>query len=227
MSLEQLFEVPWFTPVWCVQEVRLVQDAIVIWGRQQLSWKALNMRVQWIHDTRLPNVSSPARPLLAGMRVLHAHRMGMEDPMLFLTTLGAYNSFNATDPRGKVYALLYLGLVLEEEREAIHVDYSKGVYEVFVDTVLVRIEAQSQLDGLTFVTHPWKYDGDDEFRSWAPRWDRSPVVRPMHDGPLVSRPWAPYCQYTTMEIDDINVKSKKLCLSGIAYGEVERAEHFM
>jgi hypothetical protein len=47
-SLVELFGRPWFTRIWCVQEVRLARDALVLCGEYGVSWEYLGRAASWI-----------------------------------------------------------------------------------------------------------------------------------------------------------------------------------
>jgi hypothetical protein len=132
----------------------------------------------------------------------------------------SFRGFFASDPKDRVHGLLNLG-ILNEEIEALDVGYSKTVDEVFADTVLVGIKLRYSLRAFHFISHPLNYDGDEDFRSWAPRWNKPWAAVAVHDGPLAWRSWAPCGQYTMMGISDSHLKSRKLYLRCITYNEVQ------
>lgn len=113
----------------------------------------------------------------------------------------SFRGFLASDPKDRVHGLLNLG-ILNEEIEALDVGYSKTVDEVFADAVLVGIKLCYSLRAFHFISHPLNYDGDEDFRSWAPRWNKPWAAVAVHDGPLAWRSWAPCGQYTMMGISD-------------------------
>jgi len=47
-SLKELYNRPWFHRIWCIQEIRLAADALVIWGDAEIPWSALAMSARWI-----------------------------------------------------------------------------------------------------------------------------------------------------------------------------------
>lgn len=176
IGLKTLYENRWFTRVWCIQEIRLAQDAIFLWGQQQLSFHDVSLAAGWIFDrTSLPDgdddiIRSFNQIFIATADMLFDVK---NEPML--QVLKMYREFEATDPRDKVYGLLNL-MSNGDEIEALELDYRKSVGEVFADTVLCEIHLHSKLTTLAYVTHKWDYDGNHTdhntyIPSWAPRWD--------------------------------------------------------
>jgi len=52
-SLQEFYDRPWFSRVWCIQEIRLAQDAQVLWGQQDLPWSDVDLAASWIFDIYL------------------------------------------------------------------------------------------------------------------------------------------------------------------------------
>jgi hypothetical protein len=152
-SLVELFGRPWFLRIWCVQEIRLARNAIVLCGEYAVSWEPLAALLGPIH-------SGPADIMYRNQR----------DNLLW--TLHSGCEFKSTDPKDKVYGLL--GLVSPRvEAEGIDIDYQKSIGAVYADTVVTDIRLHSKLSAFTFVSHPSGYDGTPGYRSWAPRWDNA------------------------------------------------------
>ena len=87
-----------------------------------------------------------------------------------LGTLSRFRKFQSTDPRDKVYGLI--GLVRSpSDGDLMMPDYEKSTAQAFTDTALHTITSTKNLVVFTHVAHHADYDGDYEYRSWAPRWD--------------------------------------------------------
>jgi hypothetical protein len=41
-SLRELFHRPWFSRIWCVQEIHLAREGLVLWGEHEISWEVLS-----------------------------------------------------------------------------------------------------------------------------------------------------------------------------------------
>jgi hypothetical protein len=170
-SLVELFDRPWFTRIWCVQEIRLARDALVLCGEYEVSWKKLGLAVSWITDrTAARGVNEPLAVLLRPIHIGPADIMYNNEEENLLWTLRSGCEFESTDPKDKVYGLLSL-VSPTAEAKSIHIDYKKSVGAVFADTVVTDIQLHSTLSAFAFVSHPPGYDGTAGYRSWAPRWD--------------------------------------------------------
>ncbi|KAL6705448.1 hypothetical protein ACN47E_006713 [Coniothyrium glycines] len=172
-SLQALYGRPWFSRVWCIQEVRLARNATILWGEQEMTWSDVGMAATWIFykGTELDyHVEAVVYPLDdVDVHCASIMYRDMAAPSL-LDVLRSYRYFEATDPRDKVYGLL--GLVKSKtEVAAMRVDYNKSVGEVYTDTVLATIRTLSRLAILAYVSHSEDFDGYDTMPSFVPRWD--------------------------------------------------------
>ncbi|KAF2689807.1 HET-domain-containing protein [Lentithecium fluviatile CBS 122367] len=220
-SLRALYDRPWFSRVWCIQEIRLARDALVLWGQQEFSWSNIGLAASWIFDkTVTPDKSEAVTTLLAEVAVEHADIMYdaaiAKAPLL--DVLLSYRDFESTNPKDKVYGVLNL-VAPYVEVEALKLDYKKSVGEVYADTVLSTIRLYSRLTAFAYVTHPEEYSGSDEVRSWAPRWDEPWVPMPMGI-PEASCPWSACAGYRVRIVDAHHIGPKRLRLFGILYEKV-------
>ncbi|KAI4703269.1 hypothetical protein J4E81_002147 [Alternaria sp. BMP 2799] len=93
----------------------------------------------------------------------------------FLEILSEFRDCQSTDPRDKVYGLI--GLIgSEADGGSMVPDYEKSAARVFTETALHTITRTKHLLVFSYVEHQADYDGDDEYQSWAPRWDIPSVV---------------------------------------------------
>ncbi|KAH7078099.1 heterokaryon incompatibility protein-domain-containing protein [Paraphoma chrysanthemicola] len=220
-SLKELFERPWFRRIWCLQEIRLAREASIICGEHVITWETLSMAASWIfkkyptfenflsHDLVLAS--------LAHVEVLPAYIMNDRVGTDLLTTLDGGRGFYSTDPRDKVYGIMNV-VSPKSEAENIVVDYDKSVAEVYADTVLAIIRSYSRLDAFSCITHPLKYNGDDGYRSWAPRWDSHDIATSIGH-PFLGCPWDASRSKQATLIND-NLSSDTLCLQGLLYDDV-------
>jgi hypothetical protein len=236
-SLEELFNNPWFSRIWCVQEIQLARDALVLRGHDEIPWADLAMGASWIFDKNT-GVSDETDPLVAlldnietgGVEVMRRKDLGTTT---LLENLFNFRRFEASDPRDKVYGLSNLIWPISE-RDAIEVSYTKSARQVYADTVLVIIRLYSRLSTLAYVGHPKHYAGeefgddneeydkeydnhDETFESWAPRWDNVVPVQPLGERDC---PWKPSGQYTICVLHEHSQETEPLCLRGILYEKV-------
>ena len=227
-GLEEMYDRPWFTRVWCVQEIRLARDAVVLWGDQETLWSNVGLAASWIFDrTTYPSPGDAVAHLLNGVSTENAALLfdvPLADASL-LDVLSIYRCFESSEPKDKVYGLLNL-ITTKSEVEALSVDYEKSVGEVYADTVLSVIRLRSRLTALAFVTHPKEYDGSENTRSWAPHWQETDAAEPMGT-PEEICPWRPCLERQIQFIDAEHVGSEQLRLMGITYDSVTMVGNVM
>jgi hypothetical protein len=235
--LWELFAKPWFSRIWCVQEIRLARDALVLWGQMKIPWADLAMSASWILDktTEVGVENDPLIPLVEEVFVANAREMGEKGTATLLELLEYFHEFQATDPRDKVYGLLSL-VSPRSERDAIQVDYNKTVEQVYAETVLIMIQLYSQLSTLAYVIHLEHYAGkvfgdgnkehdeieddyDEAYKSWVPLWNDPINVKPLGQ-PCQDCPWRPCGQDAIFGSDIYDPKPKQLYLRGLFYDKV-------
>ncbi|OAL07502.1 hypothetical protein IQ06DRAFT_289217 [Phaeosphaeriaceae sp. SRC1lsM3a] len=227
-GLKELYDRPWFSRIWCVQEIRLARAALVIWDKFELEWDDVGLTASWIFD-QLRGENLDTRKIFAGVLAENADLMydafSREAPLL--ETLRSHREWESTDPRDLVYGLLSL-VTPQIEAEAMRPDYNKAPADVFADTVLVMIQLYSQLTTLAYVSHPEGYNGDEGYRSWAPRWDRPDIAEAL-GVPEESCPWNA-CAGRSLEISippASGPSPARLCLPGIFHDAVASVEEEM
>jgi hypothetical protein len=227
-GLQELYGRPWFSRIWCVQEIRLSRDAVVVWDAIEMPWSEVGLAASWITDhSRGDKDRDLEARLLSKVTVEHAdwmHNPAFERDDL-LGTLRSHREWKATNPRDMVYGLLSL-VEPKAEAEALKPDYDKTEGEVFADTVLVMIQLYSRLTTLAYVSHPEDYDGEKGYRSWAPRWDM-PEIADTFGVPESSCPWNTCAGKSTEISAACNATPEQLCLAGICYDAVASVEQEM
>jgi hypothetical protein len=220
-SLKELFERPWFSRIWCVQEIRLARDALVLCGEYEISWKKLGLAASWISaKTTAIRADEQLAALLSPIDTGRADIMYNNKNNLLLWTLYDGCEFESTDPKDKVYGLLSL-VSPRVEAEGIDIDYNKSVGAVFADTVVVDIRLHSKLSAFAFVTHPPDYNGTDGYRSWAPRWDNAePAI--ILGYPEEISGWKASGDTSVTITDDSQPTPEALHLKGVLYDTVLR-----
>jgi hypothetical protein len=227
-GLKQLYDRPWFNRIWCVQEIRLARDAVVLWEEQEILWSDVGLAASWIFDkTVLDDDSGVVRSILSEVAAENADFMYDTNArkLPLLQILRSHREWESTNPRDMVYGLLSL-VAPESEAEALKPDYAKSVGDVFADTVLVIIQLYSRLTALAYVTHPEEFDGEDGYRSWAPRWD-DPEVAEVIGIPEDDCPWHACAGLPTKIATPDGVELETLCLFGILYDTAATVEVVM
>jgi hypothetical protein len=135
---------PWFSRIWCVQEIAQDMEAEAFIGNISLPWKFLGIPAFWLAQT---NYATEQKHFILLSRVFSMWRkayfkrplstLQSEDRLFWLFfNLEQLSQFEATDPRDKVFAIL--GLSHEEssivtENSLIRPDYRKSVSATFAD----------------------------------------------------------------------------------------------
>ncbi|KAK1598860.1 heterokaryon incompatibility protein [Colletotrichum navitas] len=158
---------PWFTRVWCVQEIVLARASRVCVGSHSFDWVKLGVTAAWLSEQSLAS-DYDVPPELEGLNWDAAYSMSESS---LLEVLVVFRELVATDPRDKVYGLL--GLVSNDALACFPgVDYRKTVTEVYVDVVRASVDTSGTLAPLSYAKHGHEYVRT-EIPSWVPRWDAS------------------------------------------------------
>ena len=220
-SLSDLFRRPLFTRVWCIQEIKLAQNARVIWGEQALPWVDVGQTALWVFEKEQSHdVDKALEELLKKIVLGNVDVIYDFNPWIwtFLETLTDFRRFQSTDPRDKVYGLI--GLVRSTEAKDLMVlDYGKSASQVFTDTALHTITSTKNLLVFTHVVHHTDYDGDGEYRSWAPRWDLPRNVAFIFTAALISGPGACGGREAQFVVTK-HPGGEQLCLTGIFHARI-------
>jgi hypothetical protein len=240
-SLHELFKRPWFSRIWCVQEIRQAKDALVMWGEDEILWDDLYVSACFIgYNSMFLDLSDHITSFSDHIPVLNAIKMGEKVTYRLLDALECFrDGFWASDPRGKVYGLLEL-VSSRFEVEALSVSYSKSVGQVYADTVLVDIQQHSRLTAFAHITHDMDYDGPgsryhedlknpkgiSEYRSWAPRWDNMECAGKLGIDDA-DCPWSACGENLAAMIVTKPSEPTQLCLKGVIYGRVDEVGNVM
>jgi hypothetical protein len=234
-GLSELYSLPWFERVWCVQEICLARDGIVLWGEEEVPWSDMGLAANWIFDkTTVNSRGDPVALLLSKVPVESPDALqdAIEDAKedaslthaLLLDVLDDFRGRECGDLKDKVYGLL--GLVALKEAEAIQVDYNKSVGEVYADTVLANVRLHSRLMAFTHVSHPEEYEEIDGFSSWVPHWDDWSTTMGIVDATDYGQ-WSACARQPVRPTDVHNLEPTRLSLTGIMYDTVTDVQGVM
>jgi len=190
-----LFNRPWFSRIWVIQEIVMSKTAIVICGKYSISWDELydactvvlrtnihrgdirrdncivvrninNFRQQYHRLTRQPFESDPERIQEACQQLTL--------PYLLVHTMHC----GFTDPRDRVFALLNMTVGSNALQHL--VDYSLSLREVYMNVAKIWVDSNpsNPLSLLQFVQRSENNDSDD-IPSWLPDWRFQAVSEPL------------------------------------------------
>lgn len=164
MAVRALFDRPYWSRVWVVQEVLLSKKAIVVLGKTAVPLQLLLKARLLEHDgsTRLFNVP---RWLQLGTALPIGDFQGLSKLLTETSTC------LATDPKDMVFALL--GLVQGSHLEGLVADYSKSIHEIRIGIAAYFLIRHGQSNILkSAVVVRWQSErlvpGSP---SWVPSWD--------------------------------------------------------
>ncbi|KAK6596611.1 ankyrin and HET domain-containing protein [Botrytis cinerea] len=133
----RLFENPWWSRMWTVQEALLGKDTLLISGRRSISQDNLsaifNSQLAHSRDGCNPRKSGFITTSFMKMRFLHEYRDGNLSGSLE-GLLNIFGERRCSDPRDKIYGLL--GILAAEDANSIHPDYSIDIDLLYGSTVV-------------------------------------------------------------------------------------------
>lgn len=178
-ALAHLWDRPWFSRVWIIQEVAVAHDVIVFCGLKLIKWEAINRVVEELKRLNfmvpLTSLRSPRLDHLVELTTVRKTlQEGCSYTLFFLLAM-CWKS-EATDTRDKVYALI--GLSNDAKKLGIVPNYHKENTEADVlkhtaKTLLLRESDSSRpntLDVLSFAGIGQRRDMN--FPSWVPQWTK-------------------------------------------------------
>jgi len=172
-GLFAFFTLPWFRRVWVVQEYALARSTRVYWGTECFPFSHL------LNITTVFTIfgSSGRDEMGVGVsnikHMIHCVPGPTRCQMSLLALLRAFRSFNATDPRDKLYALL--SLVSKTEGFEITPKYTSTVKEVYTELVRAYATTTKNLDIL--VCCLLDTASNNNLPSWAPDWSsETPLI---------------------------------------------------
>jgi hypothetical protein len=161
-ELECLFRRPWFSRVWVIQEVVANPCVRIMFGTHHSSWAALEACEMGYASTRVSDKEDPPIMRINNPERLQKYKLPDGLWQILLNT----RSLAASDPRDRVFALLYLlgsGLDIRDQL----VDYSQSSEVIFTRVGKILL-SQVGLELLTAARHGHAR----EMPSWVPDWSQ-------------------------------------------------------
>jgi hypothetical protein len=173
----------WWTRLWCVQEVLLPPEALVIFGRWRITWEKYGIAKRNLHRHQLSCCAAISKLLIPGSfnvsdnLLLDVQLSNKIDEKVSLSkqfnldyVLRSYRHKNCQDPRDKVYGLL--GLIETHKPQKLLPDYSLPLNDVLINAMeAVILESDGDLRCLTG-------SGFNSQRQGVPSWVRDLTSKP-------------------------------------------------
>jgi hypothetical protein len=177
-SLEALFGCSWFWRVWCLQEVALAKEAIVIWGNCEISWRHIGLAAARLRTNHYRILQRYNMPGVFNAYLMYRISQCVSEiaplDLSFLRLLTLTRQFECSDPRDRIYGLIGLPTTDADPDNGkffMTPDYTLktiDVYRRFAEQILE--ENANGIDLLRSVQHG--KDLEDGWPSWIPHWDR-------------------------------------------------------
>lgn len=176
-SVRKLTLRPWFSRVWTIQETAMAPGSHILWGDVHIDWTCFLRSEIWRY-MRGAHVVAWAWELHVAWFYSHHPEEGNTlfskkyislEPKL-LDILNQARSLHTTDSRDRIYAFLDLphsGKKLPLAQP----DYTIPYMSVYSQFARNYVEANEDLDILTYVQNNEEDLACSKFPSWVPRWD--------------------------------------------------------
>jgi hypothetical protein len=174
LALRDLACRQWFRRIWMAQELALASKATMICGHRSISWDTFifgftttfingkSTSGGWDQDKNFIGALVHIREWVHRSESVHYRY-----PVILLDLLHHCRSFEATDPRDKVYGLLGVAPP-ESEAISVQVDYRKTVEEVYEDIACLILLSSGNLNLLSVPRSNSQLG--KRLPSWAPDW---------------------------------------------------------
>ncbi|RFU28429.1 hypothetical protein B7463_g7909, partial [Scytalidium lignicola] len=174
-ALIDLLNRPWFTRVWIVQEflLGLRHTRILLCGKDSVPWPQLERVFNDTKPSTWRTGGADAVLISRGYIAMMKFQDFARDNMNSLALIDLFRSFNATDPRDKIYGML--GLLSDSERSEIQPDYRNTVDEIYTRFAKQWIKKTRSLEILSSCQfNPIQR----KLNSWVPDWDNKILALP-------------------------------------------------
>lgn len=207
-SVVSLFDREYWSRLWVVQEILHASDIVVRCGHSWLAWDDYKQASRLFQSEK---VSLAKIPTLVGGRsdstrlitsqhrlsplqillyhgpasILHmekARDLYTDDPFFYLLhVLRLGRTKLASDPKDRVYGIL--GILPENVRERLKVDYQLPVKQIYIDIVDVLL-GSGKMDVLCESIHFPPLISNANLPSWVPDWSYDPMMQSLASLPL-------------------------------------------
>lgn len=181
-ALARFLDRPFFRRIWIIQEMVAASNAMLICGERQLEWEKLALVIAslqrsgleilistFLGDQNGATVGAEALTVTCGMRDLV--RIA-RTPTLEWNLMNCY-TFDTTDPRDRVFALLNISS--DAGDVALAPNYNKSVGDVFIDSAKYLLQKRSNSVSILYAAGIGTKRSLNGLPSWVPDWTTPPL----------------------------------------------------
>lgn len=156
---------PWFSRIWCFQEVVLGTKCVVLCGDYHMPWDALLNGARAIGRGRFDIlIGKSCFPITTAGDIREERRVGVYASLRLL--IYSLRTKGATEPRDKIFAIR--SLIDAKASQSLEVDYTKSLARVYGDAVRACILHDENLSILSDVEV--RRTVETSMPSWVPDW---------------------------------------------------------
>jgi hypothetical protein len=206
-ALTSLFKREYWKRLWVVQEVYHARNKMVYCGFSKLSWDLCKMASDavWQHESDSYLWTGPS----SFPDVEHLIALG---PNSLLEVLRACRRKLSENPRDKIFGVL--GILPNDVRERLHIDYNKSVKSLYLDVVQLIVPSTRRLDVIREAIHFPVQVSCTDLPTWCPNWAQVPENSAL-SSKVFSAAGDSDAQYQFTD------ESRKLEISGIELGVID------
>lgn len=223
-AVHWLYSRPWFTRIWIIQEVAF-SPAVMYIGGYQVGWSEVVAAAHWLSRkqyTTNPNEEQYYHRVWENS--LAASRPGVPFGTHFVSIL----TFQASNPRDHVYALLGLSDQPSREHVLLQPDYTKSVSHVYGDAIRQIFQEAPDISPLTSIfakIDVAAFEPDDQYPSWIPRYDKKVFDREELEFQTQSIPWNA-CGNKLIHLAEMKNKDV-ISLQGVKVARIKHVSHIL
>ncbi|PQE07224.1 Heterokaryon incompatibility protein [Rutstroemia sp. NJR-2017a BVV2] len=168
LSLENLFDRPWFKRLWVWQEIILARNAAAVCGSRNLAWSDFRKFSVFFAQNCAPPLSLRTRQNLNHISSLcYCKTAGR--PLTVVELMNIMRACKCSDDRDRLYGMYNLLNQTDANAVKIEPDYSKTVSEVYREFAMANYEKAGDLDVMNFCKIiPKKGKTEGSLPSWVP-----------------------------------------------------------
>lgn len=242
-SVVSLFDRDYWNRLWVVQEILHARHVVVQCGSYQLSWDdymqaSKSFQLGKGSLTEIPSLArgrynasrlitsqhrlSPLQILVhhGPASILHVQEAkglyGDDSSSYLLHLMRISRTKLASDPKDRLYGIL--GILPDEIRSKLRVNYLLPVKQIYIDVVEVLLES-GNMDVICESIHFPHHINNEDLPSWVPDWSYDPMARSLASLPLLFSAGSRKSPY--FSFDGETLTRSRLLIAGVRIGTIQ------